>query len=137
MQVIINEYYSMWTDCQPVIETIMGKRMHIYKDTEIPVERIEMLEQKIGIRIDNVYACLNSEPPNFQVRSHCDITATNGDTIVDAIEVNAVAYNRAGQAIGKSSELLLPEHFLGFDSLEFYFVVEQPPVKVRLFPTRS
>ena len=104
------------------------------------VERLELIEEKLGISFTSIYATVQkriwSSPPDFLLRINFDILSTSGGAVEHAFHVRAVAYNEAGQAIGKGEIFVNNDSFLGFDSKSFEISADQSPVKVRLFPAK-
>lgn len=104
------------------------------------IERLELIEEKLGISFTSIYATVQkrtwSSPPDFLLRINFDILSTSGGAVEHAFHVRAVAYNEAGQAIGKGETFVDNDSFLGFDSESFEILADQSPVKVRLFPAK-
>lgn len=104
------------------------------------VERLELLEDKLGISISGLYASIEqrswANPPDFLLQLNFDIVTGSGAELEDSFYLRAAAYNETGQAIGKDETFIYHKEFLGFDSRSIEMVVNQKPAKIRLFPAK-
>lgn len=114
---------------------------NLYNDNEIEitsnVERLELIEEKLGINITGIYAFFKTlDGGRFYIGVNFDVSSSNGEPLKQSISIRATAYNEIGQAIGMSSTSVNNDDFLGFDSKSIIFLTDQPPEKIRLFPTK-
>ena len=104
------------------------------------IERLELLEEKIGVSISGLYASMEpriwATPPDFLVRMNFDIVSGGSMPLEDSFYLRASAYNNAGQIVGKGETYIYHKEFLGFDSRSIEMVVDQVPMKIRLFPAK-
>jgi hypothetical protein len=126
------------TDASPnsSIQIEISKKFEV---TQI-VERLELLEEKMGISISGLYASIVqrswANPPDFLLRLNFDIVTGGGAALENSFYLRAAAYNEAGQAIGKDETFIYNKEFLGFDSRAIEMAVDQKPAKIRLFPAK-
>lgn len=102
------------------------------------VERLELLEEKFGIALSALYASYvyrpQNETPHF-VTINFDVTSTSGGKLEQSLYVRASAYNEAGQMLETSPAYIDSEEFMGFSSYSIHLFLDQPPTKIRLFPS--
>lgn len=124
------------TEIQSERESIEPKKSEI---TEI-VERLELLEEKLGISLNGLYASIEprawASPPDFGLCINFDVLSTGGESLSESFYIRATAYNEAGQVVGKDDVFIHNVDFSGFDSKSINMVAAQRPVKIRLFPAK-
>ena len=102
------------------------------------IERLELLEDKFGIGISGLYASCESRPhvspPDHVVRINFDVNSAAGGELERSLKINASTYNTAGQLLSTEKVYVTQENFIGFESKEMIFFVDQTPTKIRLFP---
>ena len=102
------------------------------------VERLELLEDKFDIVISGLYASCESRPhvspPDHVVRINFDVNSAAGGELERSLKINASTYNTAGQLLSTEKAYITKENFIGFESKEMIFFVDQAPTKIRLFP---
>lgn len=106
------------------------------------VERFELLEEKFGIAISGLYATckpefaicdneLDEEPPRYRIEINFDVTSLS-EFQLEKIAVNANAYNSADQLLGEYIAICGHQCF---SSESMQFLLDQKPVKIRLYPS--
>lgn len=103
------------------------------------VERLELLEDKFGIVISGLYASCDSRPynipPDHVVIINFDINSLAGGELERNLQINASAYNTAGQLLSTDNVFII-KNFIGFESKKISFMsLDQAPTKIRLFPS--
>lgn len=104
------------------------------------VERLELLEDKFGIVISGLYASCDSRPynipPDHVVIINFDVNSLAGGELERNLQINASAYNTAGQLLSTDNVFIIKENFIGFESKKISFwSLDQAPTKIRLFPS--
>lgn len=102
------------------------------------VERLELLEEKLGLTLSGIYA--TCEPSaykegQYEVHVNYDISSTHGDGLTNHLYINTNAYNAAGQLLGNSQIFLNKSDFSGFQSATEELDIDQLPQKIRIFPS--
>lgn len=104
------------------------------------VERLEVMEGKLGIELSSIYASIEKnswEPlPDYEAKVQFDVMNGGDSELQDSIRIKAVAYNEAGESIGQDDVIILKDDFLGYDSKVITFSVDQTPARIRLFPVK-
>lgn len=98
------------------------------------IERIDALEDRMGITFEALYAVYKKDDYSSEVRINYDVIAPAG-RISNAIKVIASAYNRNGQLIATTYGFLDEDNFVGFESCSERLDCDEPPSKIRLYPT--
>ena len=102
------------------------------------VERLELLEDKFGVSISALHASCDSRPfdspPVYAVKINFDLNSSTGGELERSLKINASTYNTAGQLLRTEKAYITKENFIGFESIEMKFFVDQAPTKIRLFP---
>lgn len=110
------------------------------QDITTMVERLELLEEKRGIEISGVYATCcdrpNAMPPDYDVMINFDVTSLNGGQLEANFQVQASAYNAAGQLLATAYAFIYSDKFMGFGSWSEHLYLDQAPKRIRLFPTQ-
>lgn len=118
--------------------------MHIQRNKKIDitelVDRLEILEQRVGIEISGLLALIKineyNNPKNFKIQVNFDISSINGDKLNENFQICLTAYNKYAQSLGTTQEYIYNESFLGFDSKSIELTVDEIPSKLRLFPAK-
>lgn len=102
------------------------------------VERLEMMEEKIGVNFTGVYAeyeRFDQEGQYITVRG--EVVAINATTIEDDIRIVMTAYNNDGKVICSGEVWILAENFFGISPFCFSESVIEKPVKIRVYPVKG
>lgn len=107
--------------------------------TEINViECIKKMEEKLGINLNCLYAEYEKHDQGFlYVTVAGEVIALNGESINDDISIIMIVYNDKGQVVGRSSEWIEAENFMGFSSFDISCSISQLPVKVKVYPQKE
>lgn len=102
------------------------------------VERLELLEEKVGVRFEGVYAVCEKRvlrtSTNYSVVVNFDVVAADSALAV-SFYVCLNAYNSDGQLLSTEKQILLKNSFLGIQSCTLQLVSDQVPSCLRLFPS--
>ena len=102
------------------------------------VERLELMEEKFGISIEGLYATCEKQTwrviHNYEIKLNFDVAGTGAD-LQHSFFIRANAYNAQGQLLGTQTAFIHKEKFMGFESETIQFEIDQPPTKLRLFPS--
>lgn len=101
------------------------------------VERLELLEEKLGIRIDNI-SVKTSE--SFEIAVLGEIFSLSGDSLKHNININANLYNSDGDLIDTAYTYIYSEDFMGYDTFKINFYDDDIALqtdKIRLFVKKS
>jgi len=112
------------------------KGYHVSRRIEITdrVQRIESIEQKLGVTIQSVYAVWTSDEYSQQLTVNFDVLGGGAD-LDDGISLVASVYNDKNQLIGTSQSFIDEESFVGFESISLtLFDVVEPPALIRVTP---
>lgn len=107
------------------------------KDITEKVEKLEALEEKLGIKIDGLYCEWELEDNEYSISLTAEVFAESGNIDSD-IEFKMAVYDEKNRVIGDSSIYLFEETFAGFDTISIYLSgLIQTPTKIRLFPKKN
>lgn len=102
------------------------------------VDRLELLEDKCGIRLDGVYAVCSGMvldgKEEYSVEVNCDIVGT-GAELERSFNLRLNAYNSAGQLLKTDTIFIHKGDFSGFQSCSIRLYCDQFPHRLRLFPS--
>jgi hypothetical protein len=106
--------------------------------TEI-VERLELIEEKLGVRFDGIYATQAKRswenPIDFLVEVNFDVVGTE-DTLKRSFRPTLSAYNAAGQLLNTNTSFIGNNNFLGIESIKIQLLCAEAPVRLRLYPAQ-
>jgi hypothetical protein len=100
---------------------------------ELPIERFEAFEEKLGIKLEGLFSSFNSEEGYVSVSG--DIFAVNDTKIEQDIKLIISCHDDAGRVIGSDYYAIDAESFFGIDT--FSETIYSPSVsisKVRVYP---
>jgi hypothetical protein len=103
------------------------------KVIELPIERFEAFEEKLGIKIEGLFASFNSE--NGYVSVSGDIFAIDNTTIEQDLKLVISCHDSTGRVIASDYYAINAESFSGIDT--FSETIYPPSVsisKVRIYP---
>jgi hypothetical protein len=102
------------------------------------IDRLELLEDKCGIRVEAVYATCEGSIVNgvgeYSLEVNCDIVGT-GATLERSFHLRLNAYNPAGQLIKTGTDFISAGDFSGFQSCSIRLYCDHFPHRLRLFPS--
>ncbi len=104
--------------------------------TEI-VERLELIEDKLGVRFDGIYAKQVKRswenPIDFLIEVNFDVVGTE-NTLKRSFHPTLSAYNAAGQLLDSNTSFVYNNNFLGIESKRIQLICAEAPVRLRLYP---
>ena len=113
------------------------------EDITNTVERLELFEERLGVRIEGLYAKFTyneSDKPgyySFSVGLTGELQATKGSKLKDSIFVVAVAYDTEGRVIGVEERWFNKDCFFGLETFEILIRgLPDKPSKIRVYPKR-
>lgn len=106
------------------------------------VERLDLLEEKLGILISGLYATvetahrLDGDYDVRYIKINFDLSSVNGGNLKRDFLITASAYNTAGQLLETTCTYINADRFMGFQSISMNLSsLIQMPEKIRLFPS--
>lgn len=101
------------------------------------IERLELIEEKLGIRFDGICARarkkIENSPPDYVVEVTFDVVGIEPELKQD-LKATLSAYNSNDQLINTDDFCILRTRFIGIESCKIYFDCHQQPVRLRLYP---
>ena len=101
------------------------------------VERLELIEEKLGIRFDGLCARarkkLENSPPDYVVEVTFDVVGIEPE-LKQSFKPTLSAYNNNDQLINTAETFINNEKFIGIQSCKISFDCHQHPVRLRLYP---
>jgi hypothetical protein len=114
----------------------MGDKMG-YKEITNTVERMEVLEDRAGIRIQGIMATVETEANDdgeFCVTLMAEMVASGNIPLGHHVTIDFNAYNEKGQVCGTSSAFIQDDQFIGIGTLNEYIQCKSFPVKLKIIP---
>src|SRR4051794_23800538 len=111
-----------------------------FKDVTHGVERMEMLEERMGIRLQGLMATVANEMAHdgtHELEVNGEIYSTSGGALDQALELQVVAQNEKGQVIGVSMIYLSEDSFAGYEALSETVYCKAFPTRVKIVPKRA
>ena len=105
-------------------ESVKGDVTHL-------VQRIEAFEDRMGVRIEALFAYLDDEgglKVNFELHSR------NGNHLQKDTKMVVTVYDKDGRLISQSSDMSFVNSFFGFDTYSIYQKFPGKLAKIRLTP---
>jgi ankyrin repeat protein len=121
------------TDVGIVSQQSQVNRVEKREITEL-VDRLELLEDKLGIRLEGIYAVCAGQAGQYAVEVNCDLIGT-GATLEHSFSLRLNAYNTAGQLLKTETAFIHNEKFTGLQSCSLRMYCDQLPHRLRLFPS--
>ena len=102
------------------------------------IERIEVFEEKFGVKFDGLYAAFGEADEhgalNVFVRGEAH-ARDKSSKIKQCLELVAVAYDEKGRVLGKGNQYIGRESFFAFDVFEIdLYGVPRTPARIKLYP---
>jgi hypothetical protein len=140
--VINKEFKLLSSSLEPRVEDVQSSVSQFTPSKSIKeitkiIERLELLEEKFGIKISGLYANYEVGDPTFPhiVKINFDIASLSGVKLECSFKVIASFYNSADQLLLTKSTYIDANTFMGFSPISMnFFELDQAPVKIRLFP---
>jgi hypothetical protein len=105
------------------------------KDITNLVERLEVFEDRLDVRIEAVYACMKNIGLNWHVTVNGELHPRGGAQLSQDIILNVDFLDPAGRVLGATAKLFSAQSFYGFQTFTFSFDVGRADIlKVRLHP---
>ncbi len=99
------------------------------------IERLEMMEDKLDITLEGIYAeyeTIEKDDKYLCVRG--EIRAVKELQLQENIEIIVTAYNAEGKVIATGSEFFSAKKFFGLSPFDICVDIIEKPVKVRVYP---
>lgn len=101
------------------------------------VERLELIEERFGIRFDGILARarkrLENSPPDYVLEVLFDVVGLGGD-IKDSFHSTVSAYNDNDQLVGTDYRFINNDKFIGVESCRLVLECAGRPKRLRLYP---
>jgi hypothetical protein len=103
---------------------------------ELPIERFEAFEEKLGIRLEGLFAFLNKDSGTITING--DLYANDDDIIKEQnLKLVISCHDVSSRVIAKSSESVSTKSFVGIYTFSTYFQLKfflESIAKVRIYP---
>jgi hypothetical protein len=96
------------------------------------IERLEMIEERLGVRLDKLTA--DWTPASGNIRVWAELYAVSGMTLSRNVMIVTTAYDEDGRIIGSSRCPYLADQFAGFATYCIHVPCPALPAKVRVYP---
>lgn len=101
------------------------------------IERLELIEEKIGFRFDAIYGVRIKRtwetPEDFLIEVNFDVIGTEA-TLKKSFSPTLSIYNAAGQLLNTESSFIHNGNFIGIESKKIQLLCREIPVRIRLYP---
>jgi hypothetical protein len=108
-----------------------------YKEITNIVERMEVLEDRAGIRIQGIMATVETEANDdgeFCVTLMAEMVASGNIPLGHHVAIDFNAYNAKGQVCGTSFAFILNDQFIGIGTLNETIHCKSYPTKIKIIP---
>lgn len=107
------------------------------------IERVELMENKCGVRLDALYAeySIYDDDPDQYITVYGEIHAIEGASVSDDFKIVFTVHNSDGKVIAKNDyETFNANDFIGLLPFEASILFElnegSKPVKIKIYPTK-
>jgi hypothetical protein len=110
-----------------------------FKEVTQSVERMEMLEERLGIRVQGLMAMVDdrlSSTGEHKLTVNGEIYSTSGGSLDGFVAVRIIAQNEKGQVVGKASVSLSPNRFVGYTAFSEICYCAAFPTRIKILPER-
>lgn len=100
------------------------------------IERLELIEEKLGISFSGVGADLReTDSLGWKLSVRVEIIALNGGKLKESLWVKMSAFDSKGKCVATEMTLLDADTFFGIDAVEFttYYLNSSDVQRVRIF----
>lgn len=120
----------------------MAKKSDTYVKQIQNIERLEIMEDKYGVRFEGVNATFqlyNENTGQVVIDVYGEIQALNGTGIVDDLSISAIVYGSDGKVLGSYSTSIESDKFFALCPIRMIFFIGnyQEPAKLRIYPTKA
>lgn len=121
----------------------MSKPEDIPKDVTdtLPIERLELFEERLGVYLDALYILYEVKPYNNQPFNLLivmgELYAKNGSGLEQDIDLIVTVYNSSGRVIGLESKYFSKSTFFGLEAFRIQVQVYEMPAKIRIYPQNN
>ena len=107
------------------------------QDITDKIERLEVMEEKLGISIESLYAAINksNNKNEYFFELNGEIHPTNGTTIDKTMRIVVSLHDDDGRVVGRKEHWVTPDSFFGLESFSVYITTQIFPCKIRIYPT--
>jgi hypothetical protein len=131
---LLRENKWLLVNCEIKESEIILDNKSIIKRLKKSIERLEVFEEKLGIRLDNLSV-------TTQVR-YCDLCvlgevySLSGNSLSDSVVIQVNLYNNEGEIVDTNKCYIDNDRFMGYDAfkIEFSQVDTNSISKIRVFP---
>ena len=100
------------------------------KDVTEIVERLEAFEDRLGVRLDGVFASIEGPDSDgeYTIQIAAEVHTVKGTTLKDDLTVVASAYDKRGRVVGTENNWFSASSFFAFDTFEITLYARSGPV---------
>jgi hypothetical protein len=107
-------------------------------DITSKIERLELFEERLGVRLESLSAFLDPGDPPFALNVYGELHPRDGTELRDNVELVVAVYDRGGRIVGTSSASFDAENFFGLETFQvFFYVPVKDIVRVRVYPKKG
>jgi hypothetical protein len=110
-----------------------------FEEVTQSVERMEMLEERLGIRLQGIMATVRY-PTAFAGKHELtvagEIYSPSGSSLEADVSIVVVAQNEKGQVVGTTSQTIRRDKFIGYEVLNMMVYCNGHPSRVKIVPKR-
>lgn len=108
----------------------------VSQDITSITERLEAFEDRVGLRLEGLYARFDRESEQVEVTGEAHATA--GMELESSVQLVVSVYDAQGRVISTSSTYVDSDSFFGFEVFDITaFNVSLKPARVRIFPKKA
>jgi hypothetical protein len=102
------------------------------ENIELPIERLEAFEERLGVTIEGLFACSRS---NELITINGELHCREGNELSQNINLVVSAHNTSGSIVGASNIIIMANSFFCFEIFSANFFVFAGSVsKIRIYP---
>jgi len=106
-----------------------------FKDLTHLIERMEPVEDRMGVRLQGLIASAYEDVPENTIDVSGEMCSTAGGELERALAIQIVAHNAVGQVVGLGEVLFWPASFTGYIAFSKIVRCKVPPTRIKVVPT--
>ncbi len=107
-----------------------------FKEITQNVERMELLEERLGVRLQGLMATVDDEVvgSEHKLKIAGEIYSASGGSLDSDVMVDIVAQNEKGQVVGMLSLFINRDKFVGYEAFSDSIYCKAFPTRIKIVP---
>ena len=106
------------------------------QDSTDIIERMEPLEERLGVRLQALSAYIDTDPEDVEVVLNGELALRHGNKLGEDISLVVAGYGSDGRVLGTTEHYVDHETFFHIETFSILFYLPSRPTRLRIYPKK-